>query len=125
VTTRQPDKRENRHRYPADWKAIRERILARAGYRCELCGVPNRRIVYRWKEQPAIWTVFEIRDPALQYSRPVRIVLTIAHLDPTYQCHDDKCLLALCQRCHLKIGAHVRHAARKCRQFPGGREGEG
>lgn len=30
-----PIKRENRKRYPADWPAIRERILRRAGYRCE------------------------------------------------------------------------------------------
>ena len=120
-----PIKRENRHRYPADWKAIRERILARAGYRCELCGAPDRRLIYRNADHPAIWTVMDMRHPNAHYCDPVRVILTVAHLDPTYECCDDTCLLALCQRCHLKIGAHVRHAARKCRQFPGGREGEG
>lgn len=30
-----PIKPENRDRYPADWPQIRERILRRAGGRCE------------------------------------------------------------------------------------------
>lgn len=36
-----PIKPENRGRYPKDWKQIRERILLRAGNRCEFCGVEN------------------------------------------------------------------------------------
>lgn len=30
-----PIKAENKHRYPADWPQVRERILQRARYRCE------------------------------------------------------------------------------------------
>ena len=37
-----PIKPENRHRYPADWKDIRQRILTRAGYRCEWPGCRAR-----------------------------------------------------------------------------------
>lgn len=34
-------------RYPADWRAIRARILARAGDRCEWCAAPDRQIIVR------------------------------------------------------------------------------
>lgn len=37
-----PIKPENKARYPADWKAIRARILERAGDRCRLA------LVLRW-----------------------------------------------------------------------------
>lgn len=42
-----PIKPENRHRYPADWPAIRARILARAGNACEKCKAPNRTRIAR------------------------------------------------------------------------------
>ena len=34
-------------RYPPDWPAIRARILKRAGYRCESCGVRRHAVGYR------------------------------------------------------------------------------
>jgi hypothetical protein len=42
-----PIRPENKARYPADWAAVRERIRARAGDRCEWCGVPNSHWVVR------------------------------------------------------------------------------
>ena len=36
-----PIKPENKKRYPPNWAEIRGRILQRAGYRCEQCGVAN------------------------------------------------------------------------------------
>ena len=43
-----PIKPENRSRYPADWPEVRERILARAGYRCEHPGCMARQYSVGW-----------------------------------------------------------------------------
>jgi hypothetical protein len=125
-----PIKPENRHRYPADWKERRAVVLERAGHRCELCGVWNHATIRRSIYCAAQWVeVYPDADmvecagaragktvlPGFSEALPVRVVLTVAHLDPTYSSHDLKHLLALCQRCHLKIDAHVRHAARKAK----------
>lgn len=59
-----PIRPENKHGYPKDWRAIRARILSRAGNRCEGCAVPNGATVER-------------------NGKLVLIVLTIAHLDHT------------------------------------------
>lgn len=89
-----PIKPENRNRYPTDWKKIRERILARAGNRCEFCGIENHTLNERGK----------------------MVVLTIAHLDHTPENCTDSNLRALCQRCHLSYDArHHAENARKTR----------
>lgn len=71
----------NYSKYPKNWKTeIRPRILERAGYKCEMCGVADR----------------TIRNGSV-------VVLTIAHLDRDPDNHmvkDDR-LQALCQACHL------------------------
>lgn len=36
-----PILKENRDRYPKNWKEIRQKILERAKHRCEICGVEN------------------------------------------------------------------------------------
>lgn len=95
----------NKARYPADWKAIRERILARAGNRCE--GSPA------YPDCRAI-NGLEIRGAEFSGNGYRRVVvLTIAHLDHTPEnCADDN-LRAWCQRCHLTYDAkhHARNAA--------------
>jgi len=92
-----PIKKENRSRYPADWKDIRQRILERANNCCEFCGVENHSM--RWNGKKFI-----------------KIVLTIAHLDHTPENCTDENLRALCQKCHLTYDAKF-HAdnARKTR----------
>jgi hypothetical protein len=42
-----PIRPEMKARYPADWKAVRVRIQARAGDVCEWCRVPNHAVGYR------------------------------------------------------------------------------
>ena len=101
-----PIKPENRARYPADWKAIRARILERARNRCERCDVPN----YSDRKNP-------------KTGRVARIVLTIAHVhDPDPANCADENLQALCQRCHNQLDAPMRArnaaATRKARQRP-------
>ena len=88
-----PIKSENLHRYPKDWKAIRARILARAGHCCEWCGAAN------YQPHPVTGS---------------RVVLTTAHLDHTPENVSDANLRALCQRCHLNYD-RPRHAANAAR----------
>ncbi|HRQ63924.1 MAG TPA: hypothetical protein PKZ76_03520 [Xanthomonadaceae bacterium] len=116
-----PIRPENRHLYPADWPAIRKRILERAGNRCERCLVPNHTMiwrgvfgcdnVYELVDQPGIlfdadsgWMIAQgfgysiANDPGV---RMVRVVLTIAHVhDPNPANVEDDNLAAWCQRCH-------------------------
>ena len=68
--------------YPYDWKEIRKEILLRANNRCELCNAENYRP--HWKTGS-------------------KVILTIAHIDQNKQNNKRYNLLALCQRCHLKI----------------------
>jgi 5-methylcytosine-specific restriction endonuclease McrA len=119
-----PIKPENRHRYPADWKAIRNRILERAGHHCERCGKPNgvRLFVlpngvwwdsayYTWRDNCGRWLGPE--HPDQDNDRFTRVVLTIAHWpDPTPENCADENLWALCQACHLRIDMDVHVANR-------------
>ena len=85
-----PIKLENKHRYPANWKQVRERILRRAGDRCE--GSPA-------------YPDCRARDGDYHPDTGSRVVLTIAHLDHTPEHCDDGNLRAMCQRCHLTYDA--------------------
>ncbi len=113
-------------RYPADWPAIRQRILARADDRCEWCDATNGAVIVR--DDPgnaAGWRYAEMDEGLwIGAARTVRVVLTIAHLGTPHadgrpgdkhDKHDvrDENLAALCQRCHLleDLDDHVRHAA--------------
>lgn len=111
-------------KYPPDWKQRRERILKRAGNRCEFCNVPNHEWICRVqpkvipghrKPKPDdyyICTYYgddaEARAKWSAANTPgffgaVYIILTIAHLDhdpENWDVSDDR-LAALCQRCHL------------------------
>lgn len=61
--------------YPEDWEEIARKVKERAGWRCELCGVP---------------------------SGPGQI-LTVHHLDRNKKNNSEDNLIALCQRCHLRL----------------------
>lgn len=115
-----PIKPENRHRYPANWQAIRARILSRAGNACEKCKAPNRTRIARGAGKDegtymlASADVFcddsgrhlgQCRHSDYELARMVDVVLTIAHLDHVPEnCADDN-LRAWCQRCHLRYDA--------------------
>lgn len=118
-------------RYPPEWPAIRARILARAGDRCEWCGVRNGAVGARdryghWHDADAIEQMNSTLGMELfgEFPDVVRIVLTVAHLGVPYpdgrpgDKHDkrdvrDENLAALCQRCHLSYDRadHLRRAA--------------
>ena len=80
-----PIKKENKALYPANWKEIREDILARAQNKCEFCGVRNHII-----------------------RRNAFIVLTIAHMDHRPENCAPENLKALCQLCHNQYDAKHR-----------------
>jgi len=118
-----PIKPENRHRYPANWKDIRQQILARARHRCEECDLLNHTIGYRHKGE-FIHMPRALRESGAKVGdiikcadgsqiKIIKIVLTIAHLDHTPENCDPSNLKALCQRCHLAYDAehHARNAA--------------
>lgn len=75
-----PIKPERKKLYPVNWRKISELVIEKAGYKCELCGAENYDIV-NGKE----------------------VVLTVHHInhDPTDNRRVN--LIALCQRCHLRL----------------------
>lgn len=77
-----PIKPERKKLYPENWEKISDIIIEKAGYKCELCGIPNH----------------DVRNGA-------EVVLTVHHInhDPTDNRRVN--LIALCQRCHLRLDA--------------------
>ena len=88
-----PISRENRARYPANWREISRRIrFERADGRCEcdgLCGQDHGGRCPEMNGEPHTVT-------------GSIVVLTVAHLDHQPENNDEAVnLRALCQRCHL------------------------
>ena len=128
-----PIRPSQRALYPADWPAIRARILARDYNKCMCtgqcgdkhtsyqgsytvrnglvaCNARNGEYIARFRAHRADYRTEEQYtsgeydlDPLLC---PVRVVLTIAHLDHDPRNNADANLLACCQRCHLRIDRH-------------------
>lgn len=115
-----PIKPENKSLYPPDWPMISRRIrLGRAKNRCEVCGVRNYSVGYRYKGSfvclaaPPHKHPFGLSDYLAarelqdhynngcdQYPKAIVIVLTVAHLDHNpANCHP-KNLLCMCQHDH-------------------------
>lgn len=93
-----PIRRENRKRYPSDWK-LRSRFVrfVRARNRCEWCGAENG------KPHPKTGSI---------------VVLTTAHVyDDRPEASSLLNLAALCQRCHNRHDAIDRQRRRRERIF--------
>ena len=121
-----PIKPENRHRYPEKCAEIRAQILERAGHRCEKCCVPDRVVIQRGQGEDSGTYRTENGDVfgeehgqylgrarAGDYDgRPVKIVLTIGHLDHVPEHCEPGNLRAWCQRCHLRYDSafHAQNA---------------
>lgn len=96
-----PIRPENRNRYPKDWKQIRERILNRAGNRCE--------------GSPAYPDCRAINGMELRQLNRATVVLTIAHINHIPEDCRDENLRAWCQRCHNTYDMPMRRAGIKAR----------
>lgn len=124
-------------KYPPNWKTeIRPRILERANNCCEFCGVPNGKEIVRDKsghwhsadkyiEACATKSGYYLDKHFPGWSKqpvgltPVKIVLTIAHLDhdeDNWDVKDDR-LAALCQKCHLKYDAPEKAKRRRQKKY--------
>ena len=112
-------KPENGHLYPEDWQEIRARILEGAGHKCEWpgCHVPNGALIIRLKRDPEIYRRAP-RGPrkVKGYRKPVKVMLTITHLnhDPTDNRPEN--LLAMCQLHHNRYDVEHRKQTRRKRQ---------
>lgn len=123
----------HRGTYPADWRAIAEKVKANADWRCVRCGHPHEtpaeRLVcdggcdrsrhpeWTWLvsgEVPKVYyppsdhpRVATDKGVWLRTGKPRQRVLTVAHLD------DDKAncrwwnLVAMCQVCHLSTQGRI------------------
>lgn len=130
----------HRERYPADWRATSLRIRERAGQACECrgecgdehdqectddprrCSAPNGKLIKRSDVCPARWEEHAGCSLCLggdKDCRPIRVVLTVAHLNhEPMDCRPEN-LKAMCQRCHLrydgKLHARSARATRRAR----------
>ena len=130
-----PIRPENRDRYPADWPAISLRVREESGQKCEFCTAPNATMIRRGRaaDGRAVWRhatdsahmngfyddgteAPDSDEDICTYSNPVRVVLTVAHLDHKPENCDRANLRALCQRCHNVYDAPMRRAGIRHRQ---------
>ncbi len=121
-----PIRRENRDRYPGNWKAISDRIrFRRARGRCECtgqCGKEHRvQVIHCRGQGAAVEELAREIEPRRCFAMhgqdhprtKSKVVLTVAHLDHTPEnCGDDN-LLAMCQACHLAYDAEHHAASRR------------
>jgi len=119
------------------WKAVRRRILERAGgefdakgkylggAKCEQCGVPDRQRTWRnggWWLNVVTGMAHDSRGKQRCAGseflplRSVRIVLTVAHLNHVAGDDRDENLKALCQWCHLHFDAEHHRETRSKRK---------
>lgn len=130
-----PIRASEKARYPADWKAISAAVRAEAGNQCEKCGAPHGETVWRSQsEDYGFCPVYAVAPPGAvgahvfsaedgeclavrlvedlirEKWKPVKIILTVAHLDHQPENCARRNLRAWCQRCHLRYDA-VHHAA--------------
>ena len=103
-----PIRKENRDRYPKDWKAISLRIrFERAGGRCECvgqCGLDHGGRCDARHGLPHPRTG----------AKAVTLTTAHRHGSPPEQCGDDD-LFAACEQCHNRYDAPMRAAGIKAR----------
>jgi len=112
-------------RYPPNWKKeLVPAVRKRSGGCCEQCGLANGQIVYAIKlavkddngryKLRSVWFSDERdakRECNIYRVKPVKVVLTVAHLDHDETNHDvsiDR-LKDLCQICHLRYDAKEKY----------------
>jgi len=85
----------NKKDYPYNWKKLVIEVKKRAGDKCELCGIKNYSTNPRGKQ----------------------VILTIHHIDRNKKNNKLINLIALCQKCHLRLDLEMHmENAKKTRQ---------
>jgi hypothetical protein len=132
-----PIRPELRHFYRTpEYKAARERVVKRAGNRCEQCGKPNHRRVWVYSSKACgqYWTAvkgdgqkwtycftgesggFKLFGRQWEQVRRIRVVLTVAHLNHTPGDDRDENLKLLCCWCHLNYDKLHHRETRRTRK---------
>lgn len=108
-----PISKERKKLYPKNWKEIREKRLEKCHNQCELCNVMNHEYIIRRKDDNRFFIYCSKEFPLPNYNKPVKVVLTLHHINNDPTDNRDCNLLALCQRCHNKLDAPFRADKRK------------
>lgn len=90
-------------KYHPEWKEIVIAIKKRAQNCCELCGAINGTFIWRYTGHPQSWCLCEKDTKHTFPGKVTKVVLTVAHVDQDITNNNPWNLMALCQRCHLKI----------------------
>ncbi len=117
-----PIRKEMRDKYPANWRELREDVRARAGDKCEGCGVRNHAMGYRDESGCFVEKDWEfINLWRLEGGKPLTIVCTAAHLNHRPEDNRLDNLAFLCQQCHNRHDAKMRAAGRmeRAKAIPG------
>jgi hypothetical protein len=88
--------------YHPEWKRISRATIKDAGNRCTLCYAPNGEMVVRdgyGSEYP--WVIRS--EGLMPEEKRTKIVLTVHHINGNKQDNSKHNLIALCQRCHLRL----------------------
>jgi len=87
--------------YPINWKWLSKQVIHDAGNKCELCGAPNGISVVRpdKKDSSYPWYI----APNGYSGRRTKIILTVHHIDGDKKNNSKHNLIALCQKCHLRL----------------------
>ncbi len=94
----------NNHKvYPprSIWQVMREEALARVGYRCELCGLPDASLSFN-EHKP---------HPFYPQGKPYHLYLQLAHKQQYQTWNREAETLVLCPSCHRKFD--VQHQRKK------------
>lgn len=93
----------NRSLYPSDWKMIAHRVKEAANWTCQECGRQCRRPGQDWADFAEMEAEF----------KPMRWVLTVAHLNHRPSDCSSENLRALCSGCHLRYDNQHRTLKRR------------
>ncbi len=86
------------NQYGADWGKIRDRVRARDGYRCQVCGATETTRQHDVHHKIPFRSFIHSRDGSLDPSLP----------DPSLQANHLDNLTTLCNGCHRKVEQNVR-----------------
>ena len=117
----------NYKKYCKDWK-VRSKFIRfyRAKNKCEVCGVENYSIGY-WVDNEFITiekSIETMEESGIDLyenipieKKPVKVILTVAHLDHDINNNSFYNLKAMCQRCHLRYDAKHHAETRRNKKY--------
>jgi hypothetical protein len=105
----------NYKNYPENWRWLSRQIIKDADNKCELCYAPNGVKVLRGRSrlEQLPWYPYHSEYSEKGF-RCVKIVLTVHHIDGDKKNSTKQNLIALCQRCHLRLDLekHIKNRKR-------------